>query len=243
LAPAGYEVITREEARRAVSITTSYPQFTGPRTESKEALNLLIESAFLERYWADRDDEFPRMEERIREVDAGGPPLGMTEITFSQYSHEVALWSDELVSLHVKNYTSGGAHNNWTFFAVNYWWNGERVEEIQLEDLFAPEVNWQEELAPVLRQALARTKIKNHLWGPERDLEYHLNYNSPDGAQPTTDEELLKAPFTINKIGIVFHYCPYTVDCFAAGDFHVLVPFVQFERMLAHEGLRALWRL
>jgi hypothetical protein len=240
--PAGFEIITREEVTRGASVLTVYPQMTGPKSAARDEMNQRIEAVFLDSYRVCRDRSFAFMTERMKEVDTTGEPLGATEVMFSNFSHEIALLSSDLVSIRGKHYMNGGAHNNWGFFVVNCYWDEDHAEEIHLADLFDASRDWRAEFAPIVRRALAATRASDPFSDSAEFADFDYNFQrNLEGAWAVTDEELLSAPFTLSPVGIVFHYSPYIIDCFAAGDFHIVAPSVQFDHLLAHNDLVSLW--
>lgn len=244
-------------------VTTTYPQMIAWPSDAQDKMNRLVEAVFLERYIASRNygaewnAEFEAGIEKwaAREAantKAGKEPLSSEEWgekdewfaihrgSSEEVSYSCSHLSPATVSLCGRLYAySGGAHGNLIFFPVNYWWHEGRAEEIHLTDLFDPAHDWRVRLEPIVRLALAEAK-KAKGYNGDRSVEWYLERNRV-GLERLTNETLLGAPFTFSERGIEFHYAPYAVDCFAAGDFHVLVPIERIDNILSADGPMASW--
>ena len=134
-------------------------------------------------------------------------------------------WSVDLVSVYAHNYEyTGGAHGNYHDFSVNLWWCDERVQELQLADLFMPGGKWRQILSEMLQRELVRREASYVVEG---------TVNSTDFLEPSG--------FTISPAGVEFHYAPYSMGPYAQGSFDVLIPHKNLRPLVRANGPLARW--
>ena len=118
---------------------------------------------------------------------------------------ELELISPELISLSYIDYRyTGGAHGNFKFSGFNYQWQNNELKLISWEDIFASD--YVKEISDLVISKLSLLKAEAVLRGNRKDF---------------TQEELSYHSF--NNIGMTFYFPPYMLDCYAAGDFKVLI--------------------
>lgn len=127
---------------------------------------------------------------------------------------ELELISPELISLSFSDYRyTGGAHGNYMFNGFNYHWNNNELEFLSLEDIFA-----KENVADVSELCISKL---NEL-GAVEVLRGNKKEFTPD--------ELCY--FSFSNIGMTFYFAPYMLDCYAAGDFKVLLSWKELENYI-----------
>ena len=231
------DVNYREDGERGSFLSATYPQVnvTVDDELTGTALNALIQHKFLARLssWRDWVIVESRESKEGMKVDPdfyGGASFDnwKCEITY-----ELGCLREDSVSLVMKEYWyTGGAHGNWSFHPLNYWWVEDEFREVSLADLFIDTEHWDEELDLLIWEGylelLAERVDAKYLDAIEREEEYLEGIHKD-------------APFHLSKEGIQFYYAPYALNSFAVGDFRILIPWAQMEGILAPEASSEDW--
>lgn len=138
-----------------------------------------------------------------------------------------SLRNDRFISLLHTHYSyTGGAHGNVGFGVTNY--DRQRARELTLADFFGPLSDG----ARVLRDIASFVQRKI----AEKQGEFADKKWIAEGSSPKVE---IYSSFTLapsrktGKIGgMTFHFAPYSVGPYAAGDFHITVPQDVFAKYL-----------
>jgi Protein of unknown function (DUF3298) len=138
--------------------------------------------------------------------------------TWSHHSQwRVVMYDSEFIALIGERYAdTGGAHGNFSFETLNWFWDGQRARRVELRDFFDDRKDWRPHLARCCRDELVRLQAS-------------------DAAEVERDPELLEN-FVLTSQGFRFCFRPYRVGCFAEGSFEVVVPFADVQTWLGTTG-------
>ncbi len=119
---------------------------------------------------------------------------------------EVAYLTPELLSILISRYEySGGAHPNHGVEAVNFGIVAGKAKRLTIADFFEPGFNYRKHISAkvlaILRRAEGADWVKN-------------------GDVKSLDEKMVQR-FTVAANGLTWHFNPYDVGPYAAGDFEV----------------------
>lgn len=168
--------LTRETKGPLYRISLAYPQMICDGDSACEAMNQVIRSVFLEEYLEDtrpdgenhrrqramlhdlfkdpyshyykREDEYLDSEGELIERWKGVNLGGFGSFRSADHGYRCRYLSPELVSV-VKNEWRDQANVYVSFHSANFWMRGERIEEIQLADLFEGE-DWERRVEPIV---------------------------------------------------------------------------------------------
>lgn len=139
-------------------------------------------------------------------------------------NYNVIRRDDRVISVKytIDRYNSGAAHGGRTTRVQNFCVRPFRP--LTLEYLLG-DLNCLPQLANLLREKLASTKIYN--------LEWLVR-----GTEPIVDNF---SRFNIEDYGLVFIFAEYQIDCFAAGEQRLWVGFDELENICDRDVIRKIW--
>jgi hypothetical protein len=178
----------------------------------------------MEEFDSCREELLPSAAEAKKEIEADPEADGAS---MRNWFHTLTYIPDHLseksvsLCLRSRSYT-GGAHSNWSFVPVNYQWTEKGVRQVDLADLFDPSVDWKARLSRIVGRKIA-------------DIDYRWPHIED------SETELVDAPFTYSSSGLTFHYAPYILASFAAGDFHIQVSISEIRHLLSKDGPMGCW--
>jgi hypothetical protein len=118
---------------------------------------------------------------------------------------------------------TGGAHGNSTAIGRNFVWPGGKVRELHLQDLFLLGGDWLRVLSSACVRELRRQKagwVLNENAGPKVNVFNAKNLSA----------------FNMDRRGLIIHFDPYAVDCYAAGMYHVEIPWSELKDVVDPKG-------
>ena len=231
------DVNYREDGELGSFLSATYPQVSLNADDElrRDALNALIQHKFLARLstWRDWVIVGSRESKEGMEVDPDSYSGASFQNWKCEITYELGCLREDCVSLVMMEYWyTGGAHGNWSFRPLNYWWVEDEFREVSLADLFNDTEHWDEELDLLIWEGylglLAERVEAQYLDAVEREEEYLEGIHRD-------------APFHISKEGIQFYYAPYALNSFAVGDFRILIPWNRMEGILAPEVSSEAW--
>ena len=149
-------------------------------------------------------------------------------------SHNISLFTPKVLSLEFQltSYGAGAAHPNSSTKTMNFRLHPSM--EFELHDLFKPSSNYLDLLSRYCVADLHRQQPQR--WSDPAARAEQLK-NEPDiwilsgaGPQYRNFERL-----SLRKHGVVIHFDPYQIDCYAAGKFEVFIPSYKLASVLEVE--------
>ncbi len=222
------DVVIREDGELGSYVQATYPALSGSRAQSM--LSEAIRDAVIVRFDEWRDFVITRSAKSAEGMKSEPDDYGLSHWGWrTEGTYFLGHLGETSVSLCMKEYGyTGGAHGNWSFFPINYMWDGDTVKEIIISDLFDGERPWMPRLDAAIR--------RGHITLLERryaNKDYVAEMKADLGGVPGMHRGV---PFSFSSRGIVFYFAPYFLGSFVEGDFLVFVPTADIQDMLAPDG-------
>lgn len=132
--------------------------------------------------------------------------------------------SNTFVSLFgVRNYYVGMPHGNSRYYAFNYWWNGQEVQDLSFENLFLNGKEAMYFLANYCCNTLKRDEIGYFYPDPTGNIDVEIS---------STDLKV----FTLSEKGLTITFQPYHVGGWADGPYSATIPFQYLMHLINSDG-------
>ena len=139
--------------------------------------------------------------------------------TYESTVKPTLLTGNILSLLETSFYDTGGAHPNTAYRSLTFYWTGEEVRRLELNDLFREGAAYQKVL---LKEVTRKLRARRAAW-------------ILDGSVELKTRDL--GVFNLTHRGLEFTFAPYAVGPYAQGKFAVTVPYQQLHGLLK-PGLR-----
>lgn len=161
----------------------------------------------------------------------GFPPIHRDSLSIT---HNVRLFCDRLLSVEFQltSYGAGAAHPNTRTETLNF--QLHPFVELELDALFIESIDYLNILSDYCIEDLHKQRAQRY---PDLQLEQEIadaTVNSwiVSGTVPKAENF---QRFNLQRYGILIHFDPYQVDCYAAGKYEVFVPNYRLRHALRPE--------
>ncbi len=213
----GFRLLNRGTS---AEFSTEYPQFHSTNRFT-QALNRFIEQKALAILHAAETNIWspPEWREELRQAWAG-----------PQYTSKWNCWqkwriihvSSNLTSLIMEYYDyTGGAHGMYSVTTWNLAWDGHRIHELDIHELFKAGAAWQPLLVRLCTEQLTRLEASSVVSKGSKALAYDFWQK-----------------YTVSAEGLRFYFDPYDVASWAEGRFTLLIRWEEMQSVLNPEKVR-----